>query len=384
MAAPTDLDRCASCFEPLGIPIAPDQTVCPRCEAEVAAKGDRTHDLALGALLAQGRYTVGRVLGRGAFGVTYLAWDPRLRRRVAVKEFLPIDVAGRSTDRRSVQAHSHGQESIFEYARDRFRQEARLVSQLDHPNIIRILDFFPDNGTEYMVMEYFPGETLGEYMHRNGRIPESAAIGLMSIVLEALEEVHRERDGVQHIHRDLKPSNVYLAAIGATVVPKLLDFGAARTAVGEKTRNLTQVLTPGYAPFEQYHAKGKQGAWTDVYACAATLYHMLTGRKPTAAPDRYESDSLESPRDLVPELSPAVSRAVMDGLALDRQRRPQSAAAFRKVLNDEVKDDAAKRPTAVAAPPEVSDPETGAPTEALPRRGVLQRLTDVFTGKRPL
>jgi len=335
MAAPTDLDRCASCFEPLGIPIAPDQTVCPSCEAEVASKGDRTHDLPLGALLAQGRYTVGRVLGRGAFGVTYLAWDPRLRRRVAVKEFLPIDVAGRSTDRRSVQAHSHGQESVFEYARDRFRLEARLVSQLDHPNIIRILDFFPDNGTEYMVMEYFPGETLGEYMHRNGRIPESAAIGLMSIVLEALEEVHRERDGVQHIHRDLKPSNVYLASIGATVVPKLLDFGAARTAVGEKMRNLTQVLTPGYAPFEQYHAKGKQGAWTDVYACAATLYHMLTGRKPTAAPDRYESDSLESPRDLVPELSPAISRAVMDGLALDRQRRPQSAAAFRKVLNDE-------------------------------------------------
>jgi serine/threonine-protein kinase len=308
-----------------------------------------------------GPYKLLEQIGEGGMGTVFVAQQSEpLKRLVALK----IIKAG--MDSRQVIA--------------RFEAERQALALMDHPNIAKVLDAGTTAaGRPYFVMELVKGVPITQYCDQH-HLPPKERLELFVPVCQAIQHAHQK--GI--IHRDLKPSNVYLASIGATVVPKLLDFGAARTAVGEKTRNLTQVLTPGYAPFEQYHAKGKQGAWTDVYACAATLYHMLTGRKPTAAPDRYESDSLESPRDLVPELSPAISRAVMDGLALDRQRRPQSAAAFRKVLNDEVKDDAAKRPTAVAPPPEVSDPETGAPTEALPRRGVLQRLSDVFTGKRPL
>lgn len=324
----SDPDRCPSCFET----VAPDghSELCAPCAALGAPH--EALDLAVGTLVAGGRYAIGRVLGRGAFGVTYLAWDVQLRRRIAIKEFLPTDVAGRAPDGRTVRAHSHTQHTVLEYARTRFRQEARVVSQFNHANIIRILDFFPENGTEYMVMEYYAGETLAEYMDANGPIPETAAVGLMCIVLDALEEVHQPRDGKSHLHRDLKPSNIYLAAAGTALVPKLLDFGAARAAVGEATRNLTQVLTPGYAPFEQYHSRGKQGPWTDVYASAATLYHMVTGHRPAAAPDRFEGEALSNPRELVPEVSLAASTAILHGLELDREKRPQTAVGFRNLL----------------------------------------------------
>lgn len=323
--------RCAACFERL----TNDAAEAHQCAAVDNGEGAGL-DLPIGTPMGAGRYVVGRALGRGAFGLTYLAWDPRLERRVALKEFLPIDVAGRDKDGRTVRAHSRSQQPVFEYARDRFRNEARLVSRFEHSNIIRVLDFFPDNGTEYMVMEYFPGETLAQYIERHGVIPESAAVGLMCIVLDALTTVHQEHEGERQIHRDMKPSNIYLAAVASNVVPKLLDFGAARNAIGERTRNLTQVLTPGYAPFEQYHARGKQGPWTDVYGCAATLYHMLTAQRPVAAPDRFEGETLAPVRDLVAEISEPTSRAVMAGLELDVDKRPQTATAFRELLETAV------------------------------------------------
>jgi serine/threonine protein kinase len=261
-----------------------------------------------------------------------------------------MDVAGRGKDGLTVRAHSRSQQPIFEYARDRFRNEARLVSRFEHANIIRVLDFFPDYGTEYMVMEYFPGETLAEYIDRHGTIPESAAVGLMDIVLDALETVHQQRDGERSIHRDMKPSNIYLANVNASVVPKLLDFGAARNAVGERTRNLTQVLTPGYAPFEQYHTRGKQGPWTDVYGSAATLYHMLAGQRPVAAPDRLEGERLSTPREVMPDVSEPVSTAVMSGLELDGAKRPQTAAAFRQMLDQAVSAGPVGPPSTTVAP----------------------------------
>jgi len=239
-------------------------------------------------------------------------------------------------------------------------------------------------------MEYYPGETLGEYMDRNGRIPETAALGLMRIVLEALEEVHRERNGERHIHRDMKPSNVYLAAIGASVVPKLLDFGAARTAVGERTQNLTQVLTPGYAPFEQYHSRGAQGPWTDVYACAATLYHMLTAERPAGAPDRYQGEEIATPRDLVPELSEATSRAVMKGLELDRQNRPASAAEFQSMLtaaSDALDIGSPPRAPSTAAPVYTSPAHAAASSERGPRAAAssapVEELFPQYPGSEP-
>jgi serine/threonine protein kinase len=331
-------------------------------------------DLAIGAPLRNGRYEIGLVLGRGAFGITYLGWDPNLNRKIAIKEFLPAEIATRSGDQRTVVAFSSQHGRVLEYARERFRQEARVITQFEHPNIIRVLDFFADNGTEYMVMDYYPGQTLGAMLESSGALPEEPAVDLMSIVLAGLEEVHRERDGQRHVHRDIKPSNIYLASVGQRVIPKILDFGAARVAIGERSRNLTQVLTPGYAPFEQYMVKGRQGPWSDVYACAATLYHMLTGERPMAALDRYESDQLRPPHELSPEISRAVSDAVMEGLALDVKNRPADAAAFRSVLRATVRRipttkhwDAPPEDAAPPSPqPERSTAATPAPAPVVP------------------
>jgi serine/threonine protein kinase len=294
-------------------------------------------DLAVGTALRNGRYRLGLVLGRGAFGLTYLGWDPTLLRKVAIKEFLPIEIATRATDRRSVMAFSSQHARTLEYARGRFRDEARVITQFEHPNIIRVLDFFSDNNTEYMVMDYYPGQTLAALLDSSGSLAEEPAVDLMRIVLSGLEEVQRERDGERHIHRDIKPSNIYLADAGERIMPKILDFGAARLAVGERSQNLTQVLTAGYAPFEQYMAKGRQGPWSDVYACAATLYHLLTGERPVAAIDRYEGEELRTPQEVSEEVSADVSDAVMEGMALDPKKRPPDAAAFRSLLRSTVR-----------------------------------------------
>lgn len=259
-----------------------------------------------------------------------------------------------------------------------------MVSMFEHANIIKVLDAFDDNGTEYMVMEYFDGETLAEYMDRNGPIVVEAAISMIAIILDALTEVHAERNGQIHIHRDIKPSNVYLALASNRVTPKLLDFGAARTAIGERTRNLTQVLTPGYAPFEQYQNNGKQGPWTDVYAAAATLYHMLTGVRPMAAADRAQGEELANPRVLAPDITEALADALMKGLAMNRTARPQSAREFLDLLEQSAS-------SAVAAPKQSSTAAPDPPTEIGSHSGMFsatsqsssafQKLLELF--RRP-
>jgi len=279
-----------------------------------------------GALLRD-QFRIGRVLGVGGFGITYLAFDEVLEMAVAVKEYLPNHISARREDGKTLQPQGSTGKTDFHFGMERFLKEARTLAKFeDHPNIVRVRSFFEENGTAYLVMNFYQGRTLEAYLEsRESLMPEEEALFITHKVLGGLRAAHRE--GI--LHRDVDPSNVYLADSGRVV---LLDFGAARRAMGERTQTLSVMLKRGYAPHEQYYSHGEQGPWTDIYACAATLYRLLTGFKPPEAAGRVPDDDLVPPRELTPTISEATHRAVMKGLSLWPKDRPQSVDAFQKEL----------------------------------------------------
>jgi serine/threonine protein kinase len=313
--------RCPRCFGELT-----SSQSCSRCGGSGASRPS-PFALPAGTLLA-GQYRIGQVLGQpGGFGITYLAWDERLETRVAIKEFFPRDLAGRGTDRATLLSHTERDGALFDYGLKQFLQEARTLARFDHPNIVRVRNFFEANGTGYLVMDYYEGQSLAAYLAQQpaGRLGERVAIDILLRVLDGLRAVHAA--GI--LHRDIDPHNIYLTAEGRII---LLDFGAARVAVGEKSRSLSVILKPGYAPYEQYASSGKQGAWTDVYACAATLYRMVTGQVPPDAPGRVLEDTLVPPARIRREVSAHVSDSIVAGLAVRPEHRPQTVREFQDRL----------------------------------------------------
>ena len=297
--------------------------ICPHCGYDEATQRSPIF-LPHGTILA-GHYRVGRVLGRpGGFGITYLGWDVNLQQRVAIKEYLPREIAARQPNSLEVNVHTADDKRGFEFGKEQFLREARIVAKLDHPNIVRVRNFFNANATAYLVMDYYEGMSLGDYLSsvRNKLEPE-LAVPLVKPILEGLQYVHER--GL--VHRDLKPHNIYLAAIGRPIV---LDFGAARQAAGDRVQSLSVVLTEGYAPLEQYQRRAVQGPWTDVYGVAATLYRMITGAAPPIALDRIGRDPVEDGgwSAVPPTLVPALRMA----LAVRPSDRYQSATEFLAAL----------------------------------------------------
>ena len=319
-------------------------TLCPGCFADKGRANPCPHcgydeTIEHGPLVLphravlHGQFVVGRVLGKpGGFGITYLGWDLNLQTRVAIKEFLPRDLAGRATDRATVAAHSGDDGEQFRFGLVQFIREARTLAQLDHPNIVRVRQFFEANGTAYLVMDYYQGFSLAEYLdQQGGRIPEEQAKQLMLPILDGLRAVHAKG----FLHRDIKPQNIYLARLDSGGVrPILLDFGAARQAMGERSRSLSVVVSPGYAPFEQYHRKGHQGPWTDIYSAAAVLYRMVTGEAPPEANERMVGDDLRPATDF--GASRTLSGALDLGLAMAPEERPQVVQTFQALLLNDV------------------------------------------------
>jgi len=317
---------CPGCFEE---EVPPDGERCPTCGWE-SAQDRPPLSLPIQTEL-KGRYVAGRVLGDpGGFGVTYLGYDRLQGEKVAIKEYFPREAAGRDTDGVSVVPHSGSGSEEFEYGKEQFMGEAQTLATFDHANIVSVRDFFEANGTAYLVMEYYEGKTLEAYLEEvpDGKMEPEAATEVMLRVLDGLKEVHSEG----YLHRDVKPENVYLTKEGR---PILIDFGAAREALGERSQSLSVVMTPGYAPYEQYSRKGNQGPHTDVYGAGATLYRMLTGQKPEAATDRVIEDTLEPPHEMSPEVSEGLSRAVMRALAMGDQERTSDAKALQRALRGE-------------------------------------------------
>ena len=308
-------------------------------------------------------YQVGTVLGIGSFGITYWARDEHLNTVVAIKEYYPHHLVERSKGSRTVRVQEGEDPDEFAFGLEQFRQEGRTLARFNHPNVVDVRSYFEQHGTGYLVMDYYEGRTLAEHIaHHGGTLPEEAALALMQDVLNGLRSVHAE----QVLHRDITPENIYRTSAGRGV---LIDFGAAREAMRSRGQRSKVVLTPGYAPIEQYRANGHHGPQTDIYACAATLYKCLTGLKPPEATERIEYDQLVPPRQVRSEVSVETSVAVMKGLSLDPSQRPASVEAFSALL---ARTDGGDPAATATASTEVGDGQAldqgaGAPaTEAAP------------------
>ncbi|MCC7413242.1 MAG: serine/threonine protein kinase [Gammaproteobacteria bacterium] len=293
-------------------------------------------------------YRIERVLGQGGFGITYLARDENLNVEVAIKEYLPGELSTRDADS-SVQPVSMGHEEAYRWGLERFMSEARTLTLFKHPNIVEVLSVFEDNNTAYMVMAYENGHSLAQILSKRRTLEQDELKAIFLPLMDGLEKVH----AAGFIHRDIKPSNIYVRRDGYAV---LLDFGSARQAIGGRTQTLTSVLSPGYAPFEQYYSKGdRQGPWTDIYGMGATLYHAVTGRAPLPAVDRSEG-LIDSGTDTLPSISQAAggrySRAFLaaidHALAFRPEQRPQSIAEWRTELLEDTRAPAAAVTTAAA------------------------------------
>lgn len=270
-------------------------------------------------------YRIERVLGHGGFGITYLARDINLDKRVAIKEFLPNDIATRGPDQ-TVTVRSHDSREAFRWGLDNFIKEARVLGKFSHASLIPIHRFFEANNTAYFVMEFAEGLTLASLLRHEGQLDENRLLGILRPILDGLEEVHAR----QVLHRDIKPDNIILRQGTA---PVLIDFGAARQNLTSMTRSVMSVLTAGYAPVEQYATGGNQGPWTDLYAIGAVAYRAISGNKPPDAISRIRHDPLE-PASRVGEgrYSKHFLAAIDWALAVEPEDRPSSVAQFREAL----------------------------------------------------
>lgn len=270
-------------------------------------------------------YRVDKVLGQGGFGITYLASDVNLNAKVAIKEYLPEQFASRTIDI-TVAPRSANDEEFYEKGLENYLVEARTLATFRHPHIVRVARFFEANNTAYMVLEYERGESLKSWWRNHAELAENDLLLLLRPLLDGLAVVHESG----FLHRDIKPDNIYVRDTDGTLV--LLDFGAARHTSEQRTEE-NNFVTPGYGPIEQY-VMGEQGPWTDIYALGATLYWMVSGKKPIEAPDR-----MVDPDPLKPAVEVGKGRysheflsAIDWALKPETQDRPRDVAAFRKAL----------------------------------------------------
>ena len=302
---------------------------CPCCGFDLEENAAKYPAALRAGTVLKGRYVIGRVLGQGGFGITYLAWDQSLEAKVAVKEYMPGEMAVRIGGL-GVQPRSAARREDFAYGKERFQEEARILARfMGQPNIAGVTDYFDENGTSYFVMDYVEGISFKTYIaNAGGKVSTEEALNVMIPVLRALTAVHGE--GL--IHRDVTPDNIYITKDGNV---KLLDFGSARYSLGDKSKSLDVILKVGYAPKEQYIRRGRQGPYTDVYSCAACLYAAITGYLPPESLERLDHDTLVPPSEAGAEIPLYLERAILKGLAVQPEDRFQTAGEFLEALESQ-------------------------------------------------
>lgn len=306
--------------------------VCTKCGFDMNGYTVMPHHLVPGTLVKQ-RYKIGRVLGEGGFGITYVGIDTVLNLKVAIKEFYMSGYVNRNHDASpNVFATLGTHRDTFEKNREKFLNEARVLAQFyGEAGIVGVRDFCEENGTAYIIMDFLNGVDLKTYLEQKGRLAPEDAVKLLMPVMTSLQHVHAE--GI--IHRDISPDNIMVMEDGST---KLLDFGAAREISQTDIKSLSVILKPGYAPEEQYRSKGRQGPWTDVYALAATLYKCIVGATPDDAMERMYRDRLPSPAAVDAACPIAISNVIIKGLAVRQADRYQDVASFLADLKTAMED----------------------------------------------
>ena len=310
-----------------------EQEVCPYCGYVLPAAAESPLHMVPGTMLL-GRYLVGRVIGYGGFGVTYIGWDNILQQRVAIKEYLPSEFATRSMGQADLTVFGGNKAQQFADGMAKFIDEAKRVAQFQNEDgIVRVYDSFEANNTAYIIMEYLDGETLTDFLNREGKIPVEKAVALMTPVIRSLESVHK----VGIIHRDIAPDNIMITKDGKV---KLIDFGAARYATTSHSRSLTVIIKPGYSPEEHYRSCGDQGPYTDVYALGAVLYRMVTGETPPDALERRAFFENKKKDILVPpskncKIPKNTENAILNAMNVRIEDRTTSAKVFLEQLTFE-------------------------------------------------
>lgn len=270
------------------------------------------------------RYMVGRVLGIGGFGITYVAYDMSMRQRVAVKEYFPAEWAMRIKDTGQIVPSSQEQEHRYYHGRKVFENEARVLSTLrEVPNVVNVSDLFDDNGTAYMVMELLDGYTLVSYLKAIGKkcFPVAEANRIILITGTALSHVHQH----MFLHRDVSPDNIMIGRDGQIY---LIDFGSTRMYALNAPTSMSVILKPGFAPNEQYSRSGYQGPWTDVYALAATYYFLVTGKKPPTTPERNAGAAVVPLKNQVADMPDRISYAIDHALEMRYEKRTKNVYEF--------------------------------------------------------
>ncbi len=313
--------QCNSCFKTY----TEDFGICPHCGYVNNSSANEAFCLNPGTKIAN-RYKIGGLLGIGGFGITYRAWDENLNTVLAIKEFYPSNLVNRIPGENQVLLVATKRKDEFDHGKTRFLQEAQNMARFStDANIVNVFDYFEANNTAYIVMEFLEGHTLSqELIFRNAPLPWEDCEHITHCICAALHSLHKERI----LHRDISPDNIMLCDNGNV---KLLDFGAARFAIG--TDNLhTVVIKPGFAPAEQYEKISKQDGRTDIYALGATLYYTLTGVRPEESTNRKILDTLEEPALCNDQIPPKVSTAIMRAMAVEQHYRYSTVQTFEEAL----------------------------------------------------
>ena len=312
---------CLGCMQPL--PHLGE--ICPNCGWLNGRPNGKNH-LIPGSILA-GKYLVGKTLGRGGFGITYLGWSIVQNCKVAIKEFFPDqNMVHRDNNHYTVNPIADRNiKNLFDNGKKKFFEESQVLARFDaNPNVVSVIDFFFENNTAYIVMEFLNGVTLMKYMERVNRpLGLQEIFNILDPIVKALEKIHEQ----QLLHRDISPDNIMITSTGT----KLLDFGAARAFSLDGHRRNTVFVKFGYAPQEQFISTGHQGPWTDEHAFAATIYHAITGNAPPSLTERVgmgNVDSLMPPTSYGINLPPIQESALLKGMAIDYKDRYQTLTEF--------------------------------------------------------
>ena len=299
---------------------------CPHCGFDPRSVKGIEYALPMGTILA-GKYLVGRVLGQGGFGITYVGWDIALERKVAIKEYYPSGQVSRNPGSRGLTWYTSVQsQQAKQNGTQMFLKEARKMSKVDDiPNVVRVRDLFQENETAYIVMDFVEGETLKARLEKTGPLPWEQAKGIFLPAIQAMEQVHKA--GL--VHRDISPDNLMLTPGGKV---KILDLGAAKDLSVNNGASSMQVAKGGFSPFEQYTQRGSSGPWTDVYAMAATVYYTLTGKLPPVATDRVVEDTISWDEPGLKALSAQALEALQKAMVISAKTRMQSMEELEKGL----------------------------------------------------